>query len=112
VTFSPDGATLASASYDSTIILWDISNPASPTQLGTPLEGHSDAVQSLAFSPDGKALASGSDDGASILWDIDPESWIRRACAIAGSNLTQSEWQQYFGQEPYRKTCPQWPEGE
>ncbi len=29
-----------------------------------------------------------------------------RAVLTAGRNLTQQEWQQAFGNEPYRKTCP------
>ena len=41
VAFSPDGKTLASGSVDKTIILWDVSNPQSPVQLGAPLTGHS-----------------------------------------------------------------------
>jgi WD40 repeat protein/energy-coupling factor transporter ATP-binding protein EcfA2 len=52
------------------IILWDISDPSTPTRLGRPLTGHTDIVETLAISPDGKILASGSQDGTIILWDI------------------------------------------
>ena len=62
VAFSPDGKTLASGSWDNTIILWDVSNRQSPVQLGAPLSGHGIVVDSVAFSPDGKTLASGSAD--------------------------------------------------
>ncbi|MGH8629990.1 MAG: WD40 repeat domain-containing protein, partial [Burkholderiales bacterium] len=93
------------------IILWDV---ASRQRLGVRLTGHTEFVSSVAFSPDGKTLASGSADYSIILWDVDPESWQKRACGIAGRNLTQLEWARYFGErgEPYRKTCEQWPEGE
>jgi hypothetical protein len=33
------------------------------------------------------------------------------ACAIAGRNLTKQEFKDYVGNEPYQKTCPQWPAG-
>jgi len=57
VDFSPDGKTLASASEDHTIILWDIETRL---PVGQPLTGHTFPVQSVAFSPDGQTLASGS----------------------------------------------------
>ncbi|MFN8498685.1 MAG: hypothetical protein U0641_12605 [Anaerolineae bacterium] len=74
VAFSPDGKTLASASADETIRLWDVSNPQQAVPLGSPLKGHSGVVENVAFSPDGKTLASASNDSTIILWDVsDPE---------------------------------------
>ncbi len=66
VAFSPDGRTLASASGDMTLKLWDA---ASGRELRT-LAGHTEWVQSVAFSPDGRTLASASDDNTIKLWDV------------------------------------------
>jgi len=66
VSYSPDGKTLASGSYDNTIKLWDVTTGR---EIGT-LKGHSSVVLSVSFSPDGKTLASGSHDKTIKLWDV------------------------------------------
>ncbi|RCJ36437.1 hypothetical protein A6769_17225, partial [Nostoc punctiforme NIES-2108] len=65
VVFSPDGKTLASASLDKTIKLW---NRETGKEIST-LTGHSQLVNSVVFSPDGKTLASASWDKTIKLWN-------------------------------------------
>ncbi|KAJ6436177.1 ribosomal protein s17 [Purpureocillium lavendulum] len=57
--------TLASASDDRTVRLWDAATGAQRRTL----EGHGGRVRAVAFSPDGKTLASASDDRTVRLWD-------------------------------------------
>ena len=65
VAFSPDGNTLASASYDKTVRIWD----AKSGELRRILRGHRHSVTSVAYSADGVWLASGAVDGVIRLWD-------------------------------------------
>ncbi|MEG4200296.1 WD40 domain-containing protein [Microcoleus sp. Pol12A5] len=65
VAFSRDGKTLASASGDNTIKLWNLQTEK---PIAT-LTGHSNPVSSVAISPDGTTLASASDDHTIKLWN-------------------------------------------
>jgi WD40 repeat protein len=65
VAFSPDGQTLATASYDKLIKLW---NPVSGEEIRT-LKDHIDAVYDLKFTSDGKRLISASADRSVKVWN-------------------------------------------
>lgn len=83
VSFNPDGETLASGSYDSTVRLWDVNTGR---HLRT-FTGHTRDVNSVSFSPDGKILASGSDDGTVLLWELAPAPTSNTVISLSPSSV-------------------------
>jgi WD40 repeat protein len=104
VAFSPDGRLVATASADGTAMLWET---ASGKRLAT-LQ-HEGSVGAVVFSPDGRFVATASQDNTAALWLWRPADLIAEAQARLKRNLTLDEWQQYIGDEPYRKTFPSLP---
>ncbi|WP_113698580.1 WD40 repeat domain-containing protein [Nonomuraea lactucae] len=70
VAYSPDGRTVASSSWDSTIRLWDVSDPANPAPLGPPITDGQKQVNTVVFSNDGRLMASADWDRVFRLWDV------------------------------------------
>jgi len=66
VTFSPDGKTLATGSYDGTVRLWDVETG----QLISIPPGPASEVFDIAFLPSGRMLVAGYRDGTVATLDI------------------------------------------
>jgi WD40 repeat protein len=64
VRFSPDGKTIATASFDNTAKVWS----ADGNELLT-LSGHTQPVVDVSFSPDSQTIATASQDGTAKLWN-------------------------------------------
>ncbi|MGK7903627.1 MAG: TIR domain-containing protein [Hormoscilla sp.] len=64
VAFSPDGQTIASASYDGSIKLW-----SKEGELLKTFEKQEDRLSSIAFSPDGQTIASAGEGKIVKLWN-------------------------------------------
>jgi WD40 repeat protein len=74
VSFSPDGLSIVSGSWDKTVRVWDVTTGEEKAKL----EGHSDYVTSVSFSPDGLSIVSGSADKTVRVWDVSTGEEIER----------------------------------
>ena len=108
--FAPDGHTLATASDDKTVLLWDLTDLTRPRRLGDPLTGHTDGVYAVAFARDGHTLATASGDQTVLLWDLSglqkiQSNPIGRACSLTGRGLNADEWGVVAPDVPYVDSC-------
>jgi len=84
VAYSPNGRLVATADDDSTVRLWDVSDPAHPRKVAT-LRGFGSYVFSVAFNRAGTMLAASSADKTVRLWNIaDPAHPRQLGPALTG----------------------------
>jgi len=105
--FSPDGRILAAGTEQGTLFLWDVS---SGQVLGKPFDVSHLPLVSLAFSQDGKKLYASTQNGQLSAWDMDFDSWVSRACLIAGRSLSRAEWRQFIPDYVYIPACQERPQ--
>lgn len=98
--FSPDGRMLATSSSDGTVILWDVESGRAVGTLPAPPDG-----LATRFTPDGRRLYTLGDSGAMTRWEVSPDAWSRRACRVAGRDLTRAEWKELVPDQEYRPVC-------
>ncbi len=66
VALSADGSTLATASFDRRVLLWDAERGELMAELRSPFEN---SLLQVVFSPDGRYVAAGGGGGHAMLWE-------------------------------------------
>ena len=81
--FSPDGTSLATATTDGMVILWDPATGERTAVVG----GHASWVGAVTFSPDGATLASQAGwDGLVKLWDVKTQRTVATIENVRGGS--------------------------
>lgn len=96
IDFSPKGKFFATASADSTAIVWKILPDSFSYRKLSVLKGHRAAVNSVKFSPDGMFVITASDDSTVRIWNLLGEE-------LSGIN---SEKQDNYYMEPMANRRP------
>jgi WD40 repeat protein/serine/threonine protein kinase len=85
ISWRPDGARLATGSWDGTIKVWDTATGKAQRAFqghdGPPRSYVEDQITCLAWSPDGTSLAASTGRGLVLLWDV---AAARRVRALRG----------------------------
>lgn len=98
---SPDGRTVAavSSSFNPTLDIWDITDPAQPARGGQrPL---ATAEATVAFATAATLLVADGTRLIALPTDLDAQ--IRRICTEAGAELTEQQWREHVGPDISRR---------
>jgi WD40 repeat protein len=98
----PSNRLLATSSTTGAVQLWDIRSGRPQGDI-LPTSGSGPTL--TTFASGGSALVTLRTDGSGAVWDVRPQSWARRACAIAGRPLTAQEWRDALPELPYSPAC-------
>jgi len=117
VAVSPDGRWAVTGGDDGEVLRWTI-DPTTGRWYGRQsLHGHTGDVVGVEVDATGRRVATVSVDHTAITWDMrpdggrpgrgaaDPQARLEAACAIAGRDLTPTEWRRFLPDRPWEPTC-------
>jgi len=88
LSFTSDGARLASGSDDDTVRIWD---PRAAKSLAR-LPGHKASISAVAYAPDDASLLTAARNGSLRLWDVRVDPPILRAARFHGRGVESVAW--------------------
>jgi hypothetical protein len=105
--FDRDGQVLMASGQEELVELYDT---ATWTRLAEIPAAAREGDYEGWLRPDGKAVAINGEHGV-VEWTLDPRKLAAAACEVAGRNMTRAEWATYLPDQPYQRTCPDYPAG-
>jgi|GEM_PF-2633151 len=102
--FSYKSRYLAAVAKDNVVRIWRVDNLSQ--EMAELI--HTGNVNDVDFSSDEKLITTAGSDAVARVWSLGDalqNDFVEEGCARLTRNLTRQEWQQYFGDQPYRRTC-------
>ncbi len=103
VEWLPDSRTVVSTGQDTRIVLYDAERGVLRATMPASAQSHLAHTYLLEVDQDGISALAGERPGRR--YPLDVGTWLDRACAVAGRDLTRDEWSSYLPDRPYRRTC-------
>ena len=99
----PDANLLLSCSYDRSVRIWQLNDPALPAIV---IQDRNHWITALQTGSKGKFFFTGENDGTIRKFDLDPMMMAQDICENLNRNLSTDEWSKYIGEDiPYQKNC-------
>jgi WD40 repeat protein len=103
LSFDAGGTWLVTSGADGVVAVW---NPSTGVLV--------DALAAPASSRGGSAIFVGETSevlivdgtGQTYRWNLGTDAIVEHVCAVVERRLDEQEWQRFFGDAPYRATCP------
>lgn len=105
--FSPDGSFAVTGDLDGSLAVLDVESRA---QYGPIVQASFGSIQALTFLPRTETVVTAHSGvkGASTIafWNLDPAFLTKKACEVAGRDLTAAEWNTYLPGYAQKPVCP------
>ena len=103
LSFDAGGTWLMTSGADGVVAVWNAVNGELLDAVPTPT---SDRGVSATFVGETSEVLIVDGTGQTYRWDFGTDAMVEHTCAVVGRRLDEQEWQRFFGDVPYRATCP------
>lgn len=102
--FTPDGESMAGASDDGNVWIWDRATTRQP-RLRARLAGLGIEAYAAVFGGGGEWLVAAGAEGRLARWRVDEAAVAESICRRSGAVVTREEWARYVPGAPYQRPC-------
>ena len=103
LTLNAEGSWLVTSGVDGVIAVWNAANGVLVDAVETVRSG---GAATVTFVGETSELSIIDATGTTYRWDLGADAMIEHVCAVVSRRLDEQEWARYFGDMPYRATCP------